>query len=106
IPYDRNREKEFAERTHIPRAELLAIFDDMVAKAEQTFETLTLDRLGAPSPEPRMFTLLVEDIVNVLSHIATHTGQIIWITKLQSGGGLDDLWMKAHREQGGWLRKE
>lgn len=106
IPYDRNRDAEFAERKHIARDELLGIFDDMVSKAERTFDTLTIDRLGAASPEPRMHTLLVEDIVNINTHIAMHAGQIVWITKLQTGGGLDDLWMKAHREQGGWRKKE
>src|SRR4051794_26041832 len=36
--YDRDRAAEFAERRHIPKDELLAIFDDMVAKADQTFD--------------------------------------------------------------------
>ena len=42
--YDRDRAAEFAERRHIPKDELLAIFDDMVSKAEQTFDALTVDR--------------------------------------------------------------
>lgn len=106
FPYDRDREAEFAERREIPRDELLSIFNDMVAKAEQTFDALTPDRLGAPSPEPRQHLLLVQDIVSVAVHLSTHAGQIIWITKMQKGGGLDDLWMKAHREQGAWRKKE
>jgi len=106
LSYDRNREQEFAERKQIPRDELVAIFDDMVANADKTFDSLTLERLGDPSPEPRMYTLLIEDLLGILTHISTHTGQIIWITKLQTGGGLDDLWMKAHKEQGGWVKKK
>src|SRR5436305_532612 len=42
IEYNRDREAEFAERKHIPKGELLMIFDDMVSKAEQTFEKITL----------------------------------------------------------------
>ena len=84
IPYDRNRDAEFAERTHIPRHELLSIFDDMVAKAEQTFDTLTIDRLGAASPEPRMFhNLRVDDHADPVAElrriwevVAEHTRQI------------------------------
>ncbi|HEX3110586.1 MAG TPA: DinB family protein, partial [Thermoanaerobaculia bacterium] len=46
IAYNRDRDAEFAERRTIPKAELLAIFDDMVAKAERTVDGLTLERLG------------------------------------------------------------
>src|SRR5881227_4362101 len=42
--YNRDRGHEFAERRHLPRAELMATFNDMVAKAEKTFEGLTVER--------------------------------------------------------------
>src|SRR6059058_6408078 len=35
--YHRDRAAEFAERRHIPKDELLAAFDEMVSKGEQTF---------------------------------------------------------------------
>ena len=35
VDYTRDRPAEFAERRHIPRAELMAAFDDMLAKAEK-----------------------------------------------------------------------
>ena len=100
--YDRDRAAEFAERRHIPKNELLAIFDDMVSKADQTFEALPIERLGDPSPEPKMYTILVEDLLSVMSHIANHTGQILWITKMVKEGSLDELWMKTHKRLGGW----
>ncbi len=100
--YDRDRAAEFAERRHIPKEELLAIFDDMVTKAEQTFDALTIERLGDPSPEPKMYTLVVEDVLSVMSHIANHTGQILWITKMLKDGALDEVWMKTHKRLGGW----
>ena len=100
--YDRDRAAEFAERRHIPKDELQAIFDDMVSKAEQTFDALTIDRLGDPSPEPKMYTLVVEDVISVMSHIANHTGQILWITKMLKDGALNEVWMKTHKRLGGW----
>jgi uncharacterized damage-inducible protein DinB len=100
--YDRDRAAEFAERRHIPKDELLAIFDDMVSKAEQTFDALTVERLGDPSPEPKMYTLVVEDVISVMSHIANHTGQILWITKMLKDGALNEVWMKTHKRLGGW----
>ena len=100
--YNRDRAAEFAERKHLPKAELLAAFDDMVSRAEQTFDALTLERLGDPSPEPKMYTLVVEDLVSITSHIANHTGQILWITKMLKDGALDEVWMKTHKRLGGW----
>jgi hypothetical protein len=106
IPYERDRAQEFAERRHIPREELLAIFDGMVANAGKTFDGLTVERLGDLSPEPKMNEVVIEDLINVGVHVSTHAGQIVWIAKMLSGGGLDDVWMRAHREGGGWRRKD
>ena len=105
FPYERDREHEFAERRHIPREELLAIFDGMVANAETTFDGITIERLGDPSPEPRLSEIVMEDLIGIAVHVSTHTGQILWIAKMLSGGGLDDVWMRAHREQGGWRKR-
>jgi len=98
IDYDRDRAAEFAERRTIPKAELLAIFDDMVAKAEQTFDALTLERLSDPSPEPKMHVSVMEDLINVAVHLSNHAGQIVWITKMLRGDAVDEVWMKAHKE--------
>ena len=98
IPFERHRDAEFAERKRIPREELMARFNEMVANAETTFASLTVDRLGDPSPEPKMHSILVEDIVGVATHIAAHTAQILWITKALREGALDDLWIRTHRQ--------
>lgn len=98
IAFDRNRAAEFAERKHVPRDELLAHFNEMVANAEKTFATLTTERLGEPSLEPRMYSILAEDIVGIATHLSTHAGQILWITKALREGALDELWMKTHRQ--------
>jgi uncharacterized damage-inducible protein DinB len=100
--YERDRAGEFAERRPIPRAELMATFDDMVAKAEQTFEKVTPERLGQPSTEPKMYDLVVEEIIGVATHVATHTGQILWIAKMLKEGALDEVWMRTHKRLGGW----
>ena len=104
IDYTRDRAAEFAERTHIPKAELLALFDDMVSRAEKTFDALTPDRLATPSPEPTMHSLLVEDLINVLAHLANHTGQIVWIAKSFDGDAVHEVWIKSHRKEGAWKK--
>jgi uncharacterized damage-inducible protein DinB len=102
LDYTRDRPGEFAERRQIPRAELMAAFDAMTANAEKTFEALTPDRLAAASPEPKMYTLLVEDLIAVASHLANHAGQIVWIAKMFKDGALDEVWMRTHKRLGGW----
>lgn len=102
VDYHRDRDAEFAERRHIPKAELLNIFNNMVTNATKTLDAVTTARLASPSPEPKMYKLLIEDLVGIVTHVSTHTGQILWITKMLAEGGLDDLWIKTHKELGGW----
>jgi len=105
IPYDRDRAAEFAERRPVTKTELLTLFDDMVAKAEKTFEGLTPDSLAAPSPEPTMHSIAFEDLLNVTTHLATHTGQIVWIAKMLHEGAVDEVWIKTHRAEGAWKKR-
>ncbi|MDQ3283429.1 MAG: DUF1572 domain-containing protein [Acidobacteriota bacterium] len=102
LEFTRDRAREFAERRAIPKAELLATFEEMVANASRTFASLTVDRLAAPSPEPSMHGLVIEDLINVLAHFATHAGQIVWIAKSFEGVALDEVWMKTHRASRAW----
>ena len=97
IAYDRDRQAEFAERRTIPKAELLAIFDDMVAKAEKTLDGLTLERLGEVSPEPKMHKTVMEDVINIAVHLSNHVGHILWITKMLRGDAVNEIWMSAHK---------
>jgi uncharacterized damage-inducible protein DinB len=102
MEFQRNRDGEFAERTQMPRAELRSRFDEMVRRADQTLSPMTTARLSDPSPEPRMHRVVIEDLINIAVHMSTHTGQIIWITKMLRAGGLDDLWIKTHKKLGAW----
>lgn len=102
--YDRDRAAEFAERRAIPKAELRAKFEDMVRKAEQTLSSLSPARLLDPSPEP-LHNTIFEDILGVATHLSTHTGQIVWITKMLREGVTQEIWMKTHRDHGAWNQK-
>ena len=104
MEFTRDRDAEFAERRRIPRDELRARFDDMVRKAEQTFAALTPKKLSDPSPEPKMHRLVIEDLINIAAHLANHTGQIVWITKMLRGGVVDEVWINAHKKLGVWRR--
>jgi uncharacterized damage-inducible protein DinB len=102
MEFQRNRDGEFAERKEIPRAELRARFDEMVRRAEQTLDSITVAQLADPSPEPRMHRLVIDDLINIAVHLSTHTGQIVWITKMLRAGGVDELWIRTHKKLGAW----
>ena len=102
IPYDRDRDAEFAERRQIPRDELLTIFDGMVANAEKTFDSLTVASLAEPSAEPDRYASRAEDLLSIVTHFSSHAGQIMWIAKMLQDGALDELWIRSHKHLGGW----
>jgi hypothetical protein len=104
IEFKRDRDAEFAERRAIPKAELLARFDAMVANADRTFSSLTIERLGDPSPEPKMSTVVLEDLINIAVHFSNHAGQIVWIAKMLEAGAVDEVWIRTHRSEGAWKR--
>lgn len=104
IEYRRDRDGEFAARGPMPKAELLRIFNDMVAKAEQTFSKIKPGDLSGPSKEPERYDFLVDDLISILTHVANHVGQILWITKMLQEGALDEVWMRAHKREGAWKK--
>ena len=105
ISYKRDRDGEFAAREPMSKRELMAIFDDMVAKADQTFKKIKPEQLAGPSMEPDKYDALVQDLIGIVTHVANHTGQILWITKMLSEGSLDEVWIRAHKHHGGWKAK-
>ena len=32
------------------------------------------------------------------THVSTHTGQILWVTKMLQEGALDEVWIRTHRQ--------
>jgi hypothetical protein len=102
LEYERDRSAEFAMRSSISKLELLAMFDEMIDKATQTLDALEPSRLSEPSTEPAYYSIVFEDIFGVAIHLATHTAQIVYITKMLQEGSVNDLWTQTHRELGAW----
>jgi hypothetical protein len=74
----------------------------MVTEAKRTFENLEPSRLTEPSTEPAYYSLVFEDLFGVAIHLATHTGQIVYITKMLKEGSIKDLWTQTHKGSGAW----
>jgi hypothetical protein len=100
--YERNRPAEFLERGPISKQQLLEIFDETIEKAAQTFESLKTSDLMKASTEPAYYDFVIDDLLGVATHLATHTGQIVFITKMLEEGSMDGLWIRAHKMHGAW----
>ena len=96
--YERNRSLEFSERGPMPREELLKVLDETIKEAVATFDSFDPSRLMEPSEEPAYYPTLLEQILGIGTHFSTHTGQIVFATKLLNQGSIKELWMKAHKQ--------
>jgi uncharacterized damage-inducible protein DinB len=99
IEYRRDRPAEFAERGPIPKSELLAIFDEAIAEAGEVLDSFDASRFLDPTDEPNYVPTNFDLISGIAIHLATHAGQIVYITKMLKEGAVDELWIKAHREK-------
>jgi uncharacterized damage-inducible protein DinB len=99
IEYHRDRPAEFSERGPIPKAQLLAIFDETISQAASILDSFDTSRFLEPTDEQDYVPTIFDMIFNIAIHLATHTGQIVFITKMLNEGSVDELWIRAHKEK-------
>lgn len=97
LEYERDRPAEFAERGPLPKERLLSTFDETISQAAQTLEAFDSSRFLDLSDEQSYVPTIFDVIFNIAIHLATHTGQIVYVTKMLKEGSLDELWIKAHK---------
>jgi uncharacterized damage-inducible protein DinB len=97
IEYERNRKAEFDERRALPKPEVLNIFKETMAQVTQVFADFDHKRFLETTPEPVYNPTIFNLLFNVAIHLATHTGQIVYVTKMLKEGVVDELWIRAHK---------
>lgn len=97
ISYTRNRPAEFAERGPVEKAELLATLDLTVSEAITVLDSFDTSRFTQPTEEPGYYATVFEQLLGIAIHLATHAGQIVYVTKALKAGALDELWIRAHK---------
>jgi len=97
IEYDRDRPAEFAERGPIPKPQVVSIFDETIAQAAEVLDNFDTSRFLNGTEEPGYYFTVFEQILGIAIHLATHAGQIIFVTKMLREGSLDELWIRAHK---------
>ena len=93
-PYERRRQQEFDERTHIPAKELLAKLRAVVEEADEIIRGLDTSALLSMRRIQDYEVTVLEAIYHVVEHFGMHTGQIILLTKARAGEDLK-LWRPA-----------
>lgn len=96
IDYNRDRPAEFSERGPLPREQLLAIFGETIDQAANVLGSFDTARFLDATEEQNYVPTLFDLIYNISIHIATHAGQIVYVTKMLKEGSVDELWIRAH----------
>ncbi len=84
-PDHRERDKEFAELGPIPRRSLIRQLEETVAEASRVLGKLSSGDVARPYRIQGFRVTGMNAIAHVTEHFAYHTGQIIYLTKLQLG---------------------
>ena len=93
-PYQRRRQQEFDERTHVPARELLAGLRAVVEEADEIIRSLDASALLSMRQIQDYEVTVLEAVYHVVEHFGMHTGQIILLTKARTGEDLK-LWRPA-----------
>ena len=84
--HPRDRQQEFDEREHIPRAELMSRLRHTLAEADAVLARLDvevlLERRQARGGEE---VTVLWAVYHAVEHFSMHTGQIIMLSKMRSG---------------------
>ena len=80
----RNRQQEFDQRKHIPRAALLFRLQQTLAEADRVLAHLDVDVLVERRQAPGEEVTVLWAVYHAVEHFAMHTGQIIVLARVRS----------------------
>lgn len=86
--FQRERDKEFSERTHIPKQELIAHLRSAVLDADEVLATFPTEKLLLSYEIQKYNVTAMEAILHITEHFSYHVGQVVYITKLRTGKDL------------------
>src|SRR5436309_15507437 len=83
--HPRNRQQEFDEREHIPRAQLMSRLRHTLAEADDGLARLDVDALLEQRQARDEQVTVLWAVYHAVEHFSMHTGQIIMLAKIRSG---------------------
>ncbi|SPE41761.1 conserved hypothetical protein [Candidatus Sulfopaludibacter sp. SbA3] len=87
-PDARERDKEFAARSGVSGADLIARLSGTVQEAVATIQPLTSQQMAEMRTIQGYSGTVMEAIYHVVEHFSMHTGQILFATKMLTGADL------------------
>ncbi len=85
VPVERDRQQEFDEREHIPRAELLEKLRRTLAEVDEVLARMDAAALLERRQSPWGEMTALEAVYHAVEHFSMHAGQIITLTKMRLG---------------------
>jgi uncharacterized damage-inducible protein DinB len=86
---ERDRQREFDERKHLPAGELLARIKSVVAEADAVIAGLDAETLTSGRQIQGYDVNVLTAVYHVVEHFGMHTGQIIFLSKMRGGRDLE-----------------
>jgi uncharacterized damage-inducible protein DinB len=80
-PDKRERQKEFDQRTIIPKADLLKLLDDLVVEIDNLLNKITAKELLRVRPVQIYQETGVSILIHVIEHFSYHVGQMTYAVK-------------------------
>jgi uncharacterized damage-inducible protein DinB len=93
--FERDRPAEFEARHSRSKQELVDLFTSTVSDCNAVLSSLDSARLMEKTDRTGKQTTFAQILLHVLSHFSTHTGQIVYTTKMLKEGAIVELWMKT-----------
>jgi hypothetical protein len=99
-PDVRDRPAEFTDRANRPKAELLAMLRETVAKCDRVLAACPAEQLLERRRIQGFETTVLAALFDTVSHFVGHQHQIVYITRLRLGDAYRFQWAPARPEQG------
>lgn len=93
--FQRDRPAEFSERKQMSREEILQQMDRFLKEIDSVLDRLTPEQMMQTTDRTGKKTTYAQIMIHVMIHLATHVGQIVYITKMLKEGSIDELWKKV-----------
>jgi len=84
----RQRDQEFSQREELPGEELIRRLTETLSEVDRVLTQLDLSRMLGVRQIQGLEVTTLEAVLHVTEHFSMHTGQIILLTKLQTGKDL------------------
>ena len=85
VAFERDRDREFAERGPIPKSELVQGLKQVVQEVDEVFAAVQQSTLLTRHRIQKYEVTTLQAMYHVIEHFSYHLGQILYIYKLRTG---------------------